>query len=100
MIQQTLRVMLALIFAMAQIILVRSDTIAPFAGDFYLGDGLPPTQANLYYPNGIAIDPINNLVYIADYANQIIRVVNRTSNILSTFAGTHSYSGFSGDGKF
>jgi hypothetical protein len=96
---QTARIMLLLIFMLAQALLIHSDVIAPFAGDYYLGDGGDPTHANVYTPYGLAIDSGNNLVYIADSLNHIIRVVNRTSNVISTVAGTHSFSGSSGNGK-
>jgi hypothetical protein len=87
------------ILMLVQTILVHSDIITPFAGDHYLGDGDIPTRAYLYHPGDVAVDSGNNLVYIADTNNFLIRVVNRTSNITSTIAGT-SYSGFSGDGKY
>jgi DNA-binding beta-propeller fold protein YncE len=84
---------------LGQAMLVYSDIIAPFAGDHYLGDSGAATHASLYRPGDVAVDSVNNLVYIADTDNHIIRVVNRTSNIISTFAGIHSSGGISGDGK-
>jgi DNA-binding beta-propeller fold protein YncE len=36
---------------------------------------------------------VNNLVYIADSINHVICVVNRTSNIITKFAGTTATSG-------
>jgi DNA-binding beta-propeller fold protein YncE len=86
-----------LIFLLA--LLVSSDIIKTFAGDYYLGDGGTPTHANLYTPKGVAFDSVNNLVYIADTTNHIIRVINRTSNTISTVAGIHSYPGTIGAGK-
>jgi DNA-binding beta-propeller fold protein YncE len=87
------------ILLLAQAMLVHSDIITPFAGDYHLGDGDIPTRAYLYYPSDVAVDSDNNLVYIADSYNNLIRVVNRTSNTMSTIAGS-SYSGSSGDGKY
>jgi DNA-binding beta-propeller fold protein YncE len=87
------------ILMLVQAMLVHSDIITPFAGDHYLGDGDIPTRAYLYNPIDVAVDSDNNLVYIADYNDNLIRVINRTSNIMSTIAGT-SYSGYSGDGKY
>jgi hypothetical protein len=96
---RTSRITSFLILVLAQALLIHTDVIAPFAGDYYLGDGGNPTSATLNAPYGLAVDSSNNLVYIADSYNHIIRVVNRTSNIISTVAGTHFYSGSSGDGK-
>jgi hypothetical protein len=79
--------------------LIHSDIITPFAGDHYLGDGDIPTRAYFNNPSDVAVDSGNNLVYICDSQNFLIRVINRTSNIMSTIAGT-SYSGYSGDGKY
>jgi DNA-binding beta-propeller fold protein YncE len=96
---QTLRITSLLILVLAQALLIHTDVIAPFAGDYYLGDGGNPTRATFYTPYGVAVDSANNLVYIADTIDHIIRVVNRTSNIISTVAGTHMFPGSSGDGK-
>jgi hypothetical protein len=87
------------ILMLVQTMLVHSDIITPFAGDHYLGDGNIPTRAYLYSPSDVAVDSGNNLVYIADSKNFLIRVINRTSNTMSTIAG-NSYSGYSGDGKY
>jgi DNA-binding beta-propeller fold protein YncE len=63
------------------------------------GDGGPATSAKLNYPRGIAVDIVNNLVYFADYNMHAVRVVDRATGIISTFAGTGSSSGASiGDG--
>ncbi|KAL0484065.1 Wif1 [Acrasis kona] len=48
--------------------------------------------------HGIAIDSINNLVYLSDLSNSCIRMVNRSSNTVSTFAGQCGTSAYSGDG--
>jgi DNA-binding beta-propeller fold protein YncE len=88
-----------IVLMLAQAMLVHSNIITPFAGDRYLGDGDIPTGAYLNYPNDVAVDSGNNLVYIADTNNNFIRVVNRTSNTISTIAGT-GYAGSSGDGKY
>jgi hypothetical protein len=96
---RTLRITSLLILVLAQALLIHTDVISPFAGDYYLGDGGNPTSASFYTPYGVAVDSGNNLVYIADTIDHIIRVVNRTSNIISAVAGTYSYSGSSGNGK-
>ena len=75
-----------------------SGTITTFAGNGghgYSGDGGPATSAMLFYPVGLAVDNANN-VYIADYLNSAIRMVN-TSGIISTVAGNGT-AGYSGDG--
>jgi DNA-binding beta-propeller fold protein YncE len=59
-----------------------------FAGDYNHGDTRVATKARLIGPQKTAVDNINNLVYIADTSDHIIRVVNRTSGIITTFAGT------------
>lgn len=69
--------------------------IGNFGPSSYSGDGGNATNAELYGPSGIAIDASGNL-YIADYDNSRIRVVN-TMGIISTFAGNGGY-GTTGDG--
>ena len=59
------------------------------------GDGGAATSAQLYGPQGVSVD-ISGNVYIADYYNNKIRMVNSTG-IITTFAGTGD-SGSSGDG--
>jgi hypothetical protein len=59
------------------------------------GDGSLATDAELFVPNGVAIDKTGN-IYICDDFNQNIRKIN-TSGIISTIAGSPPF-GFSGDG--
>lgn len=75
-----------------------SGIITTFAGSSigFSGDGALATSAQLKTPKGISIDTLNNLVYIADSGNHRIRVVNRTSNIITTIAGTGT-AGFNAD---
>ncbi len=61
----------------------------------YSGDGLLAIHAALNGPNGLALDAAGNL-YIADTANNVVRLVNATSGIISTVAGNGA-AGFSGD---
>ncbi|HSB13927.1 MAG TPA: hypothetical protein VLE22_05675 [Bryobacteraceae bacterium] len=61
----------------------------------YSGDGGPGVDAQLNYPNGVAVDAGGNL-YIADEGNNRIRKVSATG-IITTVAGNGS-RGYSGDG--
>ena len=63
----------------------------------YVGDNGPATQAQLQGPNGLAFDASGNL-YIADTGNNVVRQVNLTTGIITTFAGTGAGS-YTGDGK-
>ncbi len=61
-----------------------------------MGDGGPATNAYLY-PSGLTVDAAGNL-YIADTANNVIRMVG-TNGVISTVAGTVNLGlGYSGDG--
>jgi len=70
-------------------------TVAGNGTGSYNGDGDTATNANLYFPDGVAVDAVGN-IYIADYGNHRIRKVN-TSGIITTLAGNGNY-GFIGDG--
>jgi len=76
-------------------------TVAGNGGFSFYGDGGPATSAYLYYPIGVELDAAGNL-YIADYYNQRVRVVNAAGTI-STLAGNGSYcssvSSACGDGS-
>ena len=61
----------------------------------YTGDGGPATAAQLYFPEGLAVDQSGN-VYIADEFNNVIRKVD-TVGIITTVAGSGAL-GYSGDG--
>ena len=63
--------------------------ISTFAGSGsagYNGDDIAATSARLNNPHSVAVDAEGN-VYIADYDNERVRVVD-TSGIIRTFAGT------------
>jgi hypothetical protein len=57
----------------------------------YSGDGGNASSAKLNSPYGIALDTVNNKLYIADSQNRVIRVVDQTTNIIDTFAGDYYY---------
>jgi len=89
----------------------QTRTINTYAGNGYLhgtdsgaysGDGGPAIHAELNGPGGIAFDDSFNL-YIADFANDRVRKVNRSSGIITTVAGNGAYylsdsGAYSGDG--
>jgi trimeric autotransporter adhesin len=72
------------------------STVAGTGSSGYSGDGGIATSAALSYPYGVAIDASSN-IYIADTHNHRIRMVTKSTGIISTVAGTVSY-GYSGDG--
>jgi trimeric autotransporter adhesin len=72
------------------------STVAGTVSSGYSGDGGLATSADLFYPDGVAIDASGN-IYIADAGNNRIRMVTLSTGIISTVAGTGSY-GYSGDG--
>ncbi len=69
-------------------------TIAGTGYSGYSGDSGPAIDAQLYNPNGVAVDSSGN-IYIADSSNHRIRKVD-SSGIISTIAGT-GIAGYSGD---
>jgi trimeric autotransporter adhesin len=80
--------------------LVTSDgIISTYAGKGdqkgYSGDLGPATSALLNQPTGVALDSVGNL-YIADYFNCRIRLVVKTTGIITTGAG-NGVCGFGGD---
>jgi hypothetical protein len=69
-----------------------TGNVITFAGTgttAFNGDGIPPTAANLYSPQGVYGDADGN-VYITSTSQQRIRVINSVSGLISTFAGTGS----------
>jgi streptogramin lyase len=53
----------------------------------YSGDGGPATEAALRSPHSIQFDAAFNL-YICDVGNHVVRLVDRISGLITTFAGT------------
>jgi sugar lactone lactonase YvrE len=72
------------------------STIAGTGQSGYTGDGGLAVSAQLSYPNGLALDSSGN-VYIADSNNYVVRRLDRSTGIISTFAGNGS-EGTTGDG--
>ncbi len=71
-------------------------TIAGNGIQGYSGNGGLALSASLNNPAGITFDTLGNL-YIADGGNNVIRKINKNTNIITTVAGT-STNGFIGDG--
>jgi len=69
-------------------------TVAGSGTAGYSGDGGQATVAELHNPWGISLDAGN--IYIADYRNNRIRMIN-TSGVITTIAGNGT-GGYSGDG--
>jgi uncharacterized protein (TIGR03437 family) len=69
-------------------------TVAGTGTPGFGGDDGPATSAELWYPNGVAVDSAGSL-FIADSANNRIRKVS--NGAIVTVAGNGAY-GFSGDG--
>lgn len=77
-----------------------SGTIATFAGNGaagFGGDGGPAARAGMVEPNGLALDPDQRRLYIADVADHRVRIVDLASGVIATFAGTGAGE-HSGDG--
>ncbi|ODT98956.1 MAG: hypothetical protein ABS79_05110 [Planctomycetes bacterium SCN 63-9] len=69
----------------------KTGDIATLAGNGstrYSGDGGPAAEAGLVEPNGIALDPGEKTLYIADVKGHRIRAVDLGTGFISTFAGT------------
>ena len=52
----------------------------------YSGDGSQAAAAQLYDPRGVAVDAYGN-IYIADTDNRRIRVVTKSTGVITTVAG-------------
>jgi hypothetical protein len=65
----------------------------------YSGDGGQATEAFLNQPSDVAFDSTGNM-YIADSSNNVVRIVNMGTRVISTFAGTfnNGQGGYGGDG--
>ncbi len=64
------------------------ETVAGNGSKTYSGDGGPAAQAGLVEPNGVALDPDEKRLYIADVAGHRVRVVDLAKRQIATFAGT------------
>jgi DNA-binding beta-propeller fold protein YncE len=72
-------------------------TVAGTGEAAFSGDGGPAAAAGLAEPNGLALDPAETRLYIADVADHRVRVIDLASGRIATFAGTGKPE-HSGDG--
>ena len=72
------------------------STVAGTGTGGYNGDGILATAAQLNNPNEVSFDASGNL-YIADWLNNRVRKVDKSTGIISTIAGTGT-AGYNGDG--
>jgi len=75
----------------------RVTTFAGRGAPGFSGDDGPAPRAAMVEPNGLALDPEQRRLYIADVAGHRVRVVDLASGIIWTFAGTGEAE-HSGDG--
>lgn len=62
------------------------STVAGNGTAYFAGDNGPATSAELFVPEGVAVDSAGN-IYIADYNNNRIRKVTASTGIITTVAG-------------
>jgi DNA-binding beta-propeller fold protein YncE len=78
-----------------------SGVITTFAGNgaaAFSGDGGRASRAGMVEPNGLALDPAQGRLFIADVADHRVRDVDLATGTISTFAGTGEAQ-HSGDGR-
>jgi len=75
---------------------VSTGTVTTLAGGgSYVGDGLAATQAIFRVPDGLAIDPRNGNLLIADSYASRIRQVSAATKAISTVAGDGTFNSLS-----
>jgi sugar lactone lactonase YvrE len=74
----------------------RTTSVAGSGQKGYVGDGSAAVDASLNMPHEIQFDATGHL-YIVERDNHVVRRVDATTRVISTFAGTGT-AGFSGDG--
>jgi len=72
-------------------------TVAGNGSSIMAGDGGPAVEASLHLPQGVAVDPSDNLL-IADSGNYRVRKVDLRTGIITTIAGSGRF-GSDGDGQ-
>jgi sugar lactone lactonase YvrE len=78
---------------------IAGGNVTTLAGDLNndpgsAGDGTAASNAQFNAPRDVAVDNLNNRIYIADSGNNTVRVIQglNSSDIISTFAGTGNAS--------
>lgn len=66
-------------------------------GAGYSGDGGAATDAALNYPTGVTMDTNGN-IFIAEFANSVVRRVDVHTGIISTVCGKANIRSYTGDG--
>ncbi len=79
-----------------------TTVVSTFAGiadsPGFSGDGGPASLAQFSNPNIVRVGPDGNL-YVSDYGNNDVRMINLTTNIITSVAGDVTLGpGYSGDG--
>ena len=72
-------------------------TIAGTSRSGYSGNGGPATSAKLNRPSDVAIDAVTGNIYICDRGNNVIRMIAKSTGIITTVVGTRR-RGYTGDG--
>jgi trimeric autotransporter adhesin len=78
-----------------------TGTITTVAGNGttgYMGDTGQATGAELDKPFGLAVNTAGTLLYIADSGNNVVRQVNLTTGVVTTYAGNGTGAGTTGGG--
>ena len=73
------------------------STVAGNGSAGFAGDGGAAARAGLVEPNGLAFDPAQQRLFIADVADNRVRVVDLAAGAIATFAGTGE-AAHTGDG--
>jgi sugar lactone lactonase YvrE len=68
------------------------STVAGTGVSGYTGDGGLATSATLYWPQGVVVDSSNN-IYISDEFNNVIRRIDGSTQIITTFSTNANFSG-------
>lgn len=69
------------------------STVAGTGVSGYSGDTGPATSAQLNLPQGVAVDSADN-IFIADQINNVIRKVDSTTQIITTYSTNPNFGGF------
>jgi sugar lactone lactonase YvrE len=68
-------------------------TVAGNGSPGFSGDGGPAILASLHDPDGVALDPGEQHLYVVDYTGARVRRIDLVTNVITTFAGTGVVAG-------